>query len=807
MEQRYLCIHGHFYQPPREHAWLEVVEQQESAYPFHDWNERINYECYARNTASRILDDQQRITSIVNNYSRISFNFGPTLLSWMEQADPDTYQGILAADRESMVYNEGHGSAMAQVHSHLILPLCNRRDKETQVLWGVRDFEYRFQRKPEGMWLSETAVDTETLEVLAENGIIFTILAPRQAKAFRKKGSKDWDYLNNGGIDPRHPYLVNLPSGKTMNVFFYDGGVSQSVAFSGLLNNGKVFAHRLQEGFGHHNEPVLCHIATDGESYGHHHRFGEMALSDCLNYIEEKKLAKLCNYSYYLAKFPPTREALIHDNSSWSCVHGVERWRSDCGCNTGGHPHWNQSWRKPLREALDWLRDEAIIVYEKEASKLLTDPWNARDEFIEVILDRDFKHVVAFLDRNSKHPLNDEERTQALRLLELQRNAMLMFTSCAWFFDEVSGIETNQVLQYACRVIYYARQVADKNWEDQFITLLEKAKSNLPEYGTAAESYRKNVLPSRIDLDRVGMHYGVSSLFEAHPERLEMFNYIATSECFERKLAGNFIIAMGRTSVKSKITHSEKHFSFAVLYLGQQNIIGNISKSMSRADFDAMQPEMLIHFEQGDLGKVISIMQSSFGSESFSLDHLFRDEKSKVLNQLMDKNLQEVEASYRKIYRNNYQLMNALRQNQMPVPDAYKVTLKFLFNRRLKELFNSEKPLDLREMDQLGGEFKKWDVALSRSRLLNLTISERLFREVNSLEIDKNAEDRINSLNQIFEHLVQLGLEMDLWKIQNRFIAFLEENRVGLKSNLPLQQALKALGENLMINMGSRFRA
>ena len=328
---RYACIHGHFYQPPRENAWLEEVEIQDSAAPFHDWNERINYECYAPNTAARIEDDHGKIIKIINNYSRISFNFGPTLLSWMEKADHATYQAILKADKKSMERYGGHGSAIAQVYGHLILPLANLRDKQTQIIWGIKDFEHRFGRPPEGMWLSETAVDTETLEVLADQEIKFTLLAPRQAAAVRKLGEEEWINVNEGSLDTRQPYLCRLPSGKSIVLFFYHGGIAQGVAFEGLLNNGKQFAERVVSAFdGDH--PQLAHIATDGESYGHHHHRGEMALADCLNHIEESGWATLTNYGEYLEKFPPEFEIKIHENSSWSCVHGVERWRSACGC-------------------------------------------------------------------------------------------------------------------------------------------------------------------------------------------------------------------------------------------------------------------------------------------------------------------------------------------------------------------------------------------------------------------------------------------------------------------------------------------
>jgi alpha-amylase/alpha-mannosidase (GH57 family) len=358
--KKYLCIHGHFYQPPRENAWLEEIEIQDSASPFHDWNERISSECYRPNATSRILNDWDRIIDIVNNYSKISFNFGPTLLSWMESNAPDTYTAILKADRMSMEHFDGHGSAMAQVYNHIIMPLANSRDQITQVLWGLEDFRSRFGREAEGMWLAETAVNVDTLEVLADYGVKFTVLAPRQANRYRKVGNPKW--IN--GIDPKRHYVCNLPSGKQITLFFYDGERSQDVAFKGLLKNGREFAVSLVSSFGDRTEPQLVHIATDGESYGHHHRHGDMALAFCMRYIETNDLAQLTNYSQYMNLVPADHEVEIRENTSWSCYHGIERWRSNCGC--GDESGYHQKWRAPLRESLNWLRDQLAAVYEQQ---------------------------------------------------------------------------------------------------------------------------------------------------------------------------------------------------------------------------------------------------------------------------------------------------------------------------------------------------------------------------------------------------------------------------------------------------------
>ena len=498
---KYVCVHGHFYQPPRENPSLEAIELQDSAYPYHDWNERVTAECYAPNAISRLLDDQQRIVKLVNNYSQMSFNFGPTLLLWMEQNAPTLLESIREADKQSQQQFGGHGSAMAQVYNHMILPLAHPRDKETQVIWGIRDFVARFGRQPEGMWLPETAVDIPSLEALAAQGVRFTILAPRQAKRVRRFGSRNWKNVSGDRIDPSRAYQVRLPSKKTIAVFFYDGPISQAVAFEGLLSDGKRFADRLLSGFSDQRTwPQLSHIATDGESYGHHHHFGEMALTYALNNIESGDVAKLTNYGQFLEMHPPDHWVEIVENTSWSCVHGVERWRSNCGCNSGGHPEWNQEWRTPLRNALDWLRDTLAPVFEKEAAALLREPWAARNDYVDVVLNRADENVAGFLGKHAIRELNREEQIRALKMLEMQRQAMLMYTSCGWFFDELSGLETVQVVHYAGRAIQLARETTGaEQLEAQFCEKLREAQSNLREYGNGEEIYKKWVAPGDCD--------------------------------------------------------------------------------------------------------------------------------------------------------------------------------------------------------------------------------------------------------------------------------------------------------------------
>src|SRR5262245_1419064 len=437
---RYVCIHGHFYQPPRENPWLDEVEVQDSAAPYHDWNARITAECYWPNAAARLLKHGNRIGAIVNNYAELSFNFGPTLNAWFARHAPDLLEQIVEADRLSRERHGGHGNALAQAYGHAILPLADPRDKATHVHWGIREFVYRFGRMPEGMWLPETAVDLPTLETLAAHGLKFTILAPHQARRVRPVDQTIWTEVTAEELDPARPYLCHLPSGKQIVLFFYHGTLARGVAFEGLLNSGDRFVEQIMATFrSDEQEPQLIHLATDGESYGHHHRFGEMALAFATHEFEPPTGVQLTNYGEFLALFPPQWDVEIAERTSWSCAHGVERWQSNGGCHIGGHTSWTQKWRAPLRAALNWLRDEIDKLFERRSAPLLTDPWAARNAYVELLLNHSSDHVDAFWAQYARRELSPGQKVEVCKLLEMQRHRLLMFTSCGWFFDELSG--------------------------------------------------------------------------------------------------------------------------------------------------------------------------------------------------------------------------------------------------------------------------------------------------------------------------------------------------------------------------------
>jgi alpha-amylase/alpha-mannosidase (GH57 family) len=494
---RNLIIHGHFYQPPRENPWTGIVEAEPSAAPFHDWNERIHSECYGPNAFASIVDPATGEKRIVNNYANISFNFGPTLLSWLERNHGETYQRILDADRLSTSRRAGHGNAIAQAYGHAILPLCNERDRSTQIRWGSADFRQRFGRAPEALWLPETACSDQVIGALIDEGLRFLILAPHQAARIRAINSDVWRDVDERSIDTTvaYRYLHRDGSGRSIAIFFYDGPISRAIAFENLLKSSREFVDR----FASLSARELVNVATDGETYGHHFKFGDICLAHALEVEAPARGFRITNYAEYLDEHPPAYEVEINngpqgEGTSWSCPHGVSRWIRDCGCHTGGGPGWNQRWRAPLREALDFLRDENAVHFEATRGELFLDPWQARDDSIALVLDPDQLRE-QFLRDHAGRLLAMGELWRALTYLELQRMLLLMYTSCGWFFNDISGIETIQILKYAGRAIDLMAQLGLPPVRERFLEILAQAKSNRPEMGTGADIYRRFVEP------------------------------------------------------------------------------------------------------------------------------------------------------------------------------------------------------------------------------------------------------------------------------------------------------------------------
>ena len=764
---RFVCIHGHFYQPPRESPWLEAIEIQDSAFPYHDWNERIAAECYAANAVSRIWDTEGRIVQLVNNYVNISFDFGPTVLLWMQQHAVEAYEAILEADRRSVEKFSGHGSAMAQAYNHMIMPLANSRDKRTQISWGIKDFEYRFGRKPEGLWLPETAVDLETLDIMAQHGIGFAILSPSQAQRVRPFDADTWQDVSGGRINTGMAYRVSLPSGRMMNLFFYDGSISHALAFEGLLNSGEAFAKRLLSVFpdGDSSSSRIVHVATDGESYGHHHRNGDMALAHALHYIESNGLAQLINYGGYLANHPPKHEVEIFENSSWSCAHGIERWRSDCGCNSGGHQGWNQAWRAPLRAALDWLRDAITPAYEQLAGRFLSDPWTARDGYIDVIVDRAPERVSAFLSRHAIRPLSYEDEITVLKLMELQRHAMLMYTSCGWFFDELSGIETVQVIQYAGMVLQLADELFNEVFERTFLERLEVAKSNIPEHSDGRRIYEVFVRPAMLGLTAVGAHYAISSLFQINSEQNSIYSYSANMEDYRSFQAGGTKLVIGRAKVTSKVTRISISLCFGVLHLGDHSIACGTGEYQGTQKYEALVKNISDAFAVADFPKTILLMGQYFGSSTYSLTSLFADERRKVLDTIMEPTLRESEAAYGSIYEHHAPLIRFLTGSGTPRPKVLSVAADLCLNAKLRRVLQGD-GLDPQVVRPLVEEARLAGAILDEAALgLLLKINiERLAQQALEQCEDLSCMERLNKAAKLVR---TLPFEINLWQIQN----------------------------------------
>lgn len=806
--KRFVCIHGHFYQPPRENPWLETVETQDTAAPYHDWNERICAECYATNGAARIQNGKNQITRIVNNYARINFNFGPTLLSWLRDNAPRTHRMIVDGERRSRRGFKGYSSAIAQVYNHIIMPLANERDRVTQIRWGVADYQYHFGAPPDGMWLAETAADTRTLELLAENGIKFTILAPHQCKRIRALSTFDADNVKAGSdaattrhgkdgtaaaeipwvetadasVDTTRPYMVRFASGLSLAVFFYDGPTSRAIAFEGLLNSGETFVARLKEGFKESAQPQLVHVATDGESYGHHHKHGEMALAYALRLLEKDKTVTLTNYGHFLEQFPPEYECEIVENTSWSCAHGVERWRSNCGCSSG-KPGWNQEWRTPLRKGLDELRDAIAPLTGEEGEKLFKDVWAARNEYIQVILYRSEDATERFFREHQSHALSAEEQVRALELMEMQRNAQLMYTSCGWFFDDISGIETVQVIAYAARVLQLARELFGaraEGLEAAFVARVKEAKSNVPAAGDGARIFKEKIEPMEVGLEQVAAHYAISSVFSSFAEETELFCYRVRRVSYDIFTSGRGRLALGRVHVASAITGGQESFSFAVLHFGDQNITAAVKSYVESAagEFDEFAAKVAEQVQRADFPDVIRLIDRYYGHVDYSLTSLFSDEQRRIVQLILNSTLWDIENSLTNIYEDHASLLHYLSQAGLPKPPALTLAAGFAINAGIRRALEGD-PIDvatLRSFLQLA----KSDQVPLESVTLSYIADQRMKRAMVELQLSAGSLEMLDRAVGLARTLMEMPFDLNLWQAQNVWYEILRSSSFAL---------------------------
>jgi alpha-amylase/alpha-mannosidase (GH57 family) len=782
---RAVCIHGHFYQPPRENPWLETIEVQDSASPFHDWNERIAAECYAPNTAARILDAEGRVRRTLCTYARTSFNVGPTLLSWMETADVNVYRAILDADVDSQARFSGHGSAIAQAYGHAILPLASRRDKTTQVVWGIRDFEHRFRRRPEGLWMPETAVDLETLEVIAHQGIGFTILAPHQVRRVRRLGSEAWQLVDAASLDTTMPYVVRLPSGADIAVFVYDGAIAHGVSFGDLLKDGDRFLARLLGGF-HGDAGGLVHIATDGETYGHHHRFGEMALAYVLDRIEARKDVRLTNYGEWLEKNPPTREVEIAPNTSWSCSHGIERWRSDCGCTTDNRLGWNQAWRAPFRAAMDTLQNRVDSLFAARAGALFRDPWAARDGYIDVLLDPASESIDAFFARHEPRVLSSDERVDALTLLEMQRHALLTATSCGWYFADLAGIEAVQILRYAGRAIELAEEISGDETEAVFLAELEKAKSNDPTQGDGRSVFDRHVRPSTVGAPRAAARFAVAELF-GHDALPASRGHAVTPLVQVRRTREAERLVAGLARVTVRRTGQVREILYAVLSAANDVRLG--ARLASSLDASAFLPVLGDLFDRGDAAAVSSKIASAFPPPSDVAGILSSPERWDFLTAVAAAATEQAERAI--------SLLALLDEPGSSIPIHLRGFAACTVHRRLLSLAASA-PLDVPRIERLLRQAKAASVPVD-GPLVARRLTDAIERELAAADAAT-----CDPLARAVELVRALAQNVDLWRAQNGYLELARRWRDAKAADLgaALPEPLERLGSALGIAVG-----
>ncbi|MGA9755212.1 MAG: DUF3536 domain-containing protein [Desulfobaccales bacterium] len=701
--QGYVVIHGHFYQPPRENPWIEQIEVEPSAFPFHDWNARITAECYRPNGVARVYDGQGRILDIVNNYQHVSFNFGPTLISWLKGQASNTYAKILEADAQSLAAL-GHGNAIAQAYNHAILPLSKPRDRETQVIWGLKDFEHRFRRPAAAMWLPETAVNYPTLATLVDHGMKFVLLSPYQAKRVRPLAGGEWTPVA-GSLDTTQAYRCYLPESagdirkrRFIDVFFYNGEVAADISFGDLLTDSHRLTARLVDGFvPARQRPQLLHVATDGENYGHHKKFGELALAHALTQVLPQKGFQVTNYAAFLELAPPKMEVELSlgaqgEGSSWSCAHGVGRWKENCGCSTGGQPTWNQRWRAPLRESFDFLNEKLAGIFEDQGQKYFQDPWQARNAYVDVFFDRSADVLEGFFAKQGRPNLTEDDRVAALKLLEMERHSLLMYTSCGWFFADISGLESLQVIKYAARALQLGQHFTSESLEPPFLKILERAVSNIPKEGNGLTIYQQRIKPAVVDYPKVANQWVISWLKDRKRQcPHHIYQYRAEAMDLEEKTQGSLLFAAGRLHLTSGITREKRTLAFFTAFLGSYLYRTQVQTHPAPQEFLTLRNEFFRVLEETP-EDLIPLMVRRLGETYYSIHDVFQEEKLQVFHDLLRHNREEAVEQVAHSFEETRPLLKAMAVEGLPVPRLYRALGEITLNRRLVELLRRMEP-------------------------------------------------------------------------------------------------------------------
>lgn len=811
--QGFVVIHGHFYQPPRENPWIEEIEEEASAGPFHDWNERIATECYTPNACARIYDGQGRILEVVNNYEHLSFNFGPTLISWLADHAPLTYERLRAADRASRA-RLGQGNAMAQAYNHAILPLATPRDRETAVAWGLADFEQRFGRPAEALWLPETAVNYPTLATLLEHGLRYVILSPYQAKRVRPLSGGPWQAVTGETLDTTQAYRCFLPEGTGdpgkrhhIDVFFYDGQVASEISFGDLLADSYRLAERLTGRFNPAlARPQLMHVATDGENYGHHKKFGELALAHALTEALPQKGFTVTNYRAFLEIAPPQMMVELYlgpdgQGSSWSCTHGVERWKGDCGCATGGHPHWQQRWRTPLREAFDFLSQHLGKIYEEEGQKLFRDPWAARNRYIEVILDRRPEVLERFLAREGLPGLGREHWVPALRLLEMQRHAMLMYTSCGWFFADVAGLESLQVMKYAARALQLGQYATSAPLEEPFLSRLERAVSNRPEEGNGRHIYERRIKPAVVDFPKIVNHWVISWL-KARDCRCptHIYHFRVDPRDLEVESHASLSLAAGRLTVTSGITRATQEMAFFTAHLGSYLYRTQVRRDPAPQDYLALKQELFTVLKSAP-EDLVPLLARRLGDDYLTVHDVFQEEKEQIFRDLLAANQEEAVGQVMHLFEEARSLLEAMADEHLVLPRLYRALGEIALNRRLVLALRKLEP----EPWLLPASEEVQGLVEEASRL-NLKLESHEGARILSRLLDRHLKDladgfQLEAASRLQEFLTLLGripMKIDLLEPQNFFFQLLEEHFPALAARSQREPEARQLADTLI---------
>ncbi|MDD3642090.1 MAG: DUF3536 domain-containing protein [Candidatus Krumholzibacteria bacterium] len=774
--KRYLIVHGHFYQPPRENPWTERIDRQDGAAPYHDWNERITRECYLPNARSRRLDGYGRVLSIVNNYEHISFNFGPTLISWIESHHPGLYRRILDADAASVLERSGHGNAIAQVYNHMIMPLATPRDRRTQIRWGIHDFSRRFGREPEGIWLAETAINDDTLEIVIEEGIRYIILSPHQADRIRPIEGGEWTDVSDGSIEAGTPYRCFGPRRwrsrrRWIDIFFYDATISTDVSFNHLLRSGDSLADAIAGAYARGGGDLVS-IATDGEVYGHHEPFGDMALAYLIEEAARARGITMTNFGAYLDAHEPAREAQIKqgrggEGTAWSCSHGVGRWKEDCGCNTGAPAGWDQKWRAPLRRGLDRLRDGLAGIFEAEGGKLLADPWKARDEYIAVLDGRAARDTAGFVDAHAARTLAEDERRRAAALLESQRHAQLMYTSCGWFFNDISGIETTQLMKYAARAIELAGAGRSDDLEGRLLGELRLARSNIPALGTGAEIYLETKRASAAEPAIFAGQFVLARQLQSPEISPESFGWrFEIKDARSRDSDGRSLVA-GLLAMTSGVTLEEHRFGFLCGFGPPAEAVCAVIPSRTDDDYEELRN--FFDTTESSGAKAVRTAAAARGWRLVTINDLFPDDRRAILERLGRLKIAALEDTFGGLYSEIAHLLTIFRQSGIAAPDSLVSPARaYLAHRLAAELAGWDRSLDpagLRGISSVMGEASETGIELetyAAAEAIERVVVERLSALRGGLDTKVTG-----AALRLVERGSQSGIEPPAYEIQN----------------------------------------